>query len=96
MNLNTAQYDAVQKANASLEKALSSNDYSQANVKQGYLDGLIDCKRAKKKDFLRLIQFAEWNLGRAVDLEQWGKAAYWKAYISGFEVMKTIIEVHKS
>ena len=91
-NLNAVQYDVVQKAYDAFEKSVSRKDYSSANIKQGYLDGLVDCKNGKKSNIVRLLQFANWNLEGSIRDRQWGKAAYWKAFISGFEVMKVIIE----
>ena len=79
-NLDAVQYDVIQKASDALDKSISRKDYSSANRKQGYLDGLVECKTGRKSNISRLLQFANWNLEGSIVDGQWGKVAYWESF----------------
>lgn len=92
LTLNESQYDVIQKANSKYERYVKNKNYSKANCQKGYLDGLCECKNIKYHNLNRVLDFAKWNLNKAVDAEDYGKSAYWLDYIFGFETMKSIIE----
>ena len=76
-----------------LEKLISYQQYSDANDKQGYVDGLFqyyacDTDQTRKKN----EDFAQWNLKGSVEEEQYGKASYWQSWLNGWEVAKNIAQ----
>jgi hypothetical protein len=91
MDINSAKYNVIQKADTNLEKAITSEDWSEANTKGGYLNGLVHCRSSKNKSHAnQLLKWANWNYEGSVEGHDYGKAAYWRAYINGFDVMMYI------
>ncbi len=86
--------EEIKKITEAYNRTIVNKDYSESNRKQGYLDGLQECLEYKiqNRDLAKGKEFARWNLNGSLDQKQWGKAAYWEAYINGFEVMSYIFD----
>jgi hypothetical protein len=82
----------IEKANKSYNEFVEKEDYSESNSRQGYLNGLKQCFESvfQNRNIGGGLDFANWNLEGCIREGDWGKAAYWQAYVNGFEVMKII------
>lgn len=81
----------ISDAEKMLNKAIQSENWSEANTKQGYYDGMTDLRDATdyQRDLKTILEFAEWNLNGLIRQKEWGKSAYWRSYISGYSVAET-------
>jgi hypothetical protein len=84
----------IEKANKSYSESVKKEDYSEANSRQGYLYGLKGCLEhfAHNRNIKKGLDCANLNLGGYIRESRWGNAAYWNAYVNGFEVMRIIVE----
>lgn len=75
-----------------LEKSVESENYTDANIRQGHLFGIqeyIECYRNNSEALTRNRDFAEWNFAGVVKSEDYGKAAFWRAWINGWMQAET-------
>ena len=79
-------------AKSNLEKVINQENWSEANTKQGYYNGVFDYSDFKDEtaeSLERRKAFAEWNLEGTIKNAQYGKAAYWRSYLSGWATAET-------
>ncbi len=81
----------------SFNKAVDQENWSEANTKGGYMNGAMECEMHYKNHdtlaYSRNHDFAEWNCGRSIETKDYGLAAYWRAYLNGWQVAETALRL---
>lgn len=84
------------QADKAVQKAVNASDWSDANVKKGYLNGLafrfINAADSTPEELDDHAEYIDGRIRATIQESDYGRAAYWKAYWHGWGVAGVMIE----